>query len=425
MKEIHIHCIGIGGIGLSALAQYYLNSKARVTGSDVQTSKVTEMLQAKGISVFIGHSASHVTSDITQIFYSPAIPETNVELVAARALGIPTYTYPEGLGMISKNKKTIAVSGTHGKTSTTAMIADILVHAEKSPTVIVGSLLTDQGTNFIAGTSDLFVVEACEFKRSFHELSLYILVITIIDNDHLDYYGSMENLVQAFKELAEKVPSDGYIVIDKTLPYMNEVCAEVRGKVIDVSTQDSEFKLRVPGAHMRSNARIAVQVASLLGISHEESKKTVETFAGTWRRSEYKGITKNGAQVFDDYGHHPTEIRVTLAGFREKYPEKKIVCIFQPHLYSRTHLLFTDFVRSFSDVDTLYIAPIYAAREQDERIVSSEMLIDVIRQQGIETHTFVGNELSVFKNMDEDTIIITLGAGEMNLVAGKITSDTA
>jgi len=420
MKEIHIHCIGIGGIGLSALAQYYLHSDVCVTGSDVQTSKVTEMLESKGVTVFIGHSAAHITSDITQIFYSPAIPETNVELVAARALCIPTHTYPEGLGMISKNKKTIAVSGTHGKTSTTAMVAHILETAGRSPTVIVGSLLAERGTNFISGTSEVFVVEACEFKRSFHELSPFIVVITNIDNDHLDYYGNMENLVQAFKELIQKVPESGYVILDKTLQYVHDICANVRATIIDVSVQDTDFALRVPGAHMRSNARLAAQVGLLFGISLEESKKILETFAGTWRRSEYKGVTENGAQVFDDYGHHPTEIRVTLAGFREKYPDKKIVCIFQPHLYSRTHLLFYDFARSFSDVDMLYIAPIYAAREQDEEIVSSEMLVDAIRQQGIETYAFAGSELSSFKNMNEDTIIITLGAGEMNLVAEKI-----
>lgn len=420
MKDVRIHCIGIGGIGLSALAQYYSHMGADVSGSDVRASKVTEMLESRGIAVHIGHSADNITSDISHVFYSPAVLDTNPELVFARSKGIPTHTYPEGLGFISKNMKTIAIAGTHGKTSTTAMVAHILDSVGKSPTVIVGSLLAKQGTNFIAGTSDLFVVEACEFKRSFHELSPFIVVITNIDNDHLDYYGSMENLVQAFKELVQKIPAGGYIVLDRTLPYINEVCEQVVATIIDVSTQNTEFALRVPGAHMRSNARLAAHVGLLFGISLEESKKILETFAGTWRRSEFKGVTSGGAYVFDDYAHHPTEIRATLAGFREKYSAKKIVCIFQPHLYSRTHLLFTDFSHSFSDVDALYIAPIYAAREQNEGIVSSEMLIDAIQEQGIDTCAFSEFILEKCKTMDKDTIIITLGAGEMNLIAEKI-----
>ena len=415
-----IHCIGIGGIGLSALAQYYQSLGYDVTGSDMQASKVTDMLVSHGIRVMFGHDAAYIAGDIESIFYSPAIPENNVELVAARAQNIPTYTYPQGLGMISKLKKTIAIAGTHGKTSTTAMIAHVLRTAHIDPTVIVGSLLAQDGTNFITGKSDVFVVEACEFKRSFHELSPWIAVITNIDNDHLDYYGTIENVVEAFRVFVEKVPSDGYVIVDRTLPYIESMLVGVSAHIIDVSSKSKDFELQIPGEHMRGNARLASAVAQMFDVEEANSTEILKTFAGTWRRSEYKGMTIGGAMVFDDYGHHPTEIRTTLAGFRERYQDKKIIVIFQPHLYSRTKILFHDFVNAFASVDEVYVAPIYAAREVDDGTITSDMLIEAIQKKGKTAYIFTDTNITTFKSAGINTVIITLGAGEMNLVAEKI-----
>lgn len=417
MEKGRIHCVGVGGIGLSALAQYFVYLGYEVTGTDQTESKITALLQGKGIKVIIGHHPELITEDIERVFYTVALQDDDVELVRARELGIQTFTYAQGLGMISKHKKAIAVAGSHGKTSTTAMIAHILRTAEKDPTVIVGSLLAKDGTNFISGNGDLLVVESCEHKKSFLEIDPWIAVITNIDNDHLDYYGTMENLIAAFRVFVEKVPEDGFVIVDKTLPYVADIISGVQGTVIDVFDMPYDFNLIVPGEHMKKNARLATVVGEILGISRLDSKWYLETFAGTWRRSEHIGTTLGGALVFDDYGHHPTEIRTTLKGFKEKYPDKKIIALFQPHLFSRTKLLFKDFSEAFSDVSRVYIAPIYAAREVDEGDISSEMLIDAIQVNGTSAFLFADTFLPEFKLLSEDTIIITLGAGEMNKVA--------
>lgn len=417
MEKGRIHCIGIGGIGLSALAQYFLHLGYEVSGSDRSESKVTRLLQRKGITVSIGHYPELITSDLGQVFYTVALPETDPELTRARELGIATYTYAQGLGMVSKNKKTIAVAGTHGKTSTTAMIAHILREGKKDPTVIVGSLLAKDGTNFISGASEFFVVESCEHKRSFLEIDPWIAVVTNIDNDHLDYYGTIENLVATFKTFVEKVPEGGFIVVDATLPYMKDILVDVKGTVIDVSDKSFDFNLLVPGEHMKKNARLAAAVAEHISVPYADAKKYLETFGGTWRRSEYIGVTQGGGLVFDDYGHHPTEIQVTLKGFKEKYIDKKIVVLFQPHTFSRTKLLFNDFTVSFSDADIVYVAPIYAAREEDPGDISSQILVYAMQQKGVNALLYTEDDFVKLQNLSDDSVLITLGAGEMNKIA--------
>ncbi len=423
MKKGRIHCIGIGGIGLSALAQYFKHEGYEVSGTDQSESKITTLLVLKGVSVATGHHPELITSDIEQVYYTAALPDSDPELVRAQQLRIPTYTYAQGLGMISKNKKTIAVAGSHGKTSTTAMIAHILREGKKDPTVIVGSLLGKDGTNFISGTNDLFVVEACEYKKSFLEIDPWIAVVTNIDNDHLDYYGTIENLVAAFKTFVEKVPKDGYIVVDRTLPYMEAILQSVQGTVINVSERSYDFNLLVPGEHMQKNARLGAVVAELISISYADAKKYLETFAGTRRRSQYVGTTHKGALIFDDYGHHPTEIKVTLKGFREKYNDKKIIVLFQPHLFSRTKILFNDFIESFYDVDTVYVAPIYAAREVDSGDISSQMLVSAMQQKGIKAFLYSDEDFKVLTNLTDDSILITLGAGSMNSIGESLAEN--
>ncbi len=419
-----IYFLGISGIGLSALAQYFKNKGAHVMGSCDKDSSVVEMLMKKEIEVTIGHDAMHITDSATEIgcvFYTVAIPEDNPELVAIKELGIPLYTYAEGLGHISRTAarnggNTIAIAGSHGKTTTTAMIADIMIAAGLNPTVIVGSMLSEGRGNFIAGNDDCFIVEACEFKESFLELSPSISVITNIDNDHLDYYKTMENLLGAFISFAKN--TSRAIVTHPKLPYVSDLVSALDGlpntaQIIDADMQSVDFEIAIPGAHIIANAQCALAVAKLMNVDLEIARKSLSEFRGTWRRSQFKGKTKNGAEIYDDYAHHPTEIATTLKGFKERYADKKITVLFQPHLYSRTKFLFDEFVEALSIADTVWFAPIYAAREVLDTSVSSEKLVEASLKRGVDAHLFAG-DLDVFDNLNENDILITMGAGDIN-----------
>lgn len=420
------HFVGIGGIGVSAVARLLLSRGIKVTGSDRDHSLITEKLEALGAQIFIGHHAENIPEECDLVVYSPAVPEDNPELVRAREQGVQALSYPEALGMISRGMRTIAVAGTHGKTTTTGMIAGVLVGAHKDPTVIVGSLLKS-GTNFIAGKSNLFVVEACEYKRSFLNLSPEILVITNIDNDHLDYYGSIEGVQKAFAELVEKVPATGAIVCNPHDQLVAPVLAKAAARIVDYSLGSETPKLAVSGDHNIKNAKAALAVARILDVDEKEACTLLAEFEGTWRRMEHKGKMENGALVYDDYAHHPTEIRATLQGFRAKYPEGRIRVVFQPHLYSRTKLLLNDFAQSFSDADEVMVAPIYAAREANDPEISAEILAqeiaDAQKVPGFRTWAML--DFATIENYLRETstpndIIVTMGAGDVFKIGENI-----
>lgn len=417
------HFIGIGGIGVSALARMMLLRGIIVRGSDRGPSLITERLAQDEAEIFFGHDAKNLATDADVVIYSPAIAKENPELNAARERNIPTYTYPEALGMVSRGMRTIAVSGTHGKTTTTAMIAEILLSANLDPTVVVGSLLKNSGSNFIYGTSNLFVVEACEYKRSFLSLAPEILVITNIDNDHLDYYGTMEGIQDAFAEMVAKVPARGAIICNPNDERVKPVLKNAQASVVDYTQEVLNAPLQVPGDHNISNAKAALAVVRILGVSVVDAQEGILKFAGTWRRMEHKGQTAQGAMVYDDYAHHPTEIRATLQGFRAKYPEGNIRVIFQPHLYSRTKLLFDDFVQSFADADEILIAPIYAAREENDPSITSEKLALAIqtRKQNVSFFNDLQNlENFLHKTIGKDDVIVTMGAGDIYKIGEKL-----
>lgn len=411
------HFIGIGGIGVSAIARMMLERGVSVTGSDRAPSLVIEKLVLSSARIFFGHDVAHLPEMLDLVVYSPAVPDENPELQAARERGVPVYSYPEALGQISRGMRTIAVSGTHGKTTTTAMIAEVLVGANLSPTVIVGSLLKS-GTNFIPGTSDIFVVEACEYKRSFLNLTPAILVITNIDNDHLDYYGTIEGVQKAFAELVEKVPVTGAIVCDPNDSLVTPALSKAVARIVDyqLGGSTSKLMLAVSGEHNIKNAKVALAVARLLGVGEGEATSLLAKFEGTWRRMEYKGVIASGALVYDDYAHHPTEIKAALQGFRAKHPNGRIRVIFQPHLYSRTKLLLNEFAESFSDADEVIVVPIYAAREKSDPEITAEKLA-----QAISTHhknaraivEFSAVETYIRTTTQKDDIIITMGAGDI------------
>ncbi|MCC6290627.1 UDP-N-acetylmuramate--L-alanine ligase [Candidatus Nomurabacteria bacterium] len=399
----HLYCIGIGGIGVSALARKYLNDGWRVSGSDRAHSLVTEELEKLGAKVFFEQKAANITPDLDLIIYTIAIPENQAELVRARELGIKTMSYPEALGELSRDYFTVAVAGTHGKTTTTAMLAKICIAAGRDPTVIVGSFLTDGGSNFIPGKSDLLIVEACEYRRSFLNLEPKVLIITNIDNDHLDYYRDLGDIKSAFAEFAKRLPSDGTLITER-----------------EYSKIKTDFKLKVPGLHNVHNAQAALSAAAALGINYLTAIEALENFSGSWRRFEYKGKTDNGALVYDDYAHHPTEIRATLSGAKE-IAKKKIFVVFQPHLYSRTKLLFNDFATSFTDADAVIVSPIYAARERADMDVSGGKLAEAI---GFPKTCFLENFDKIATYLKQktgpDDLIITMGAGDISELAGRL-----
>ncbi|PIQ36154.1 MAG: UDP-N-acetylmuramate--L-alanine ligase [Candidatus Yonathbacteria bacterium CG10_big_fil_rev_8_21_14_0_10_43_136] len=424
LKNIHTaHFVGIGGIGVSALARIMLLKGAYVTGSDRERSIIIEKLEEDGAKIFIGHNATNVPENCDLVVYSPAIAMDNPELVVASESGAKVFSYPRVLGILSEGMRTIAVSGTHGKTTTTAMISEILVGAKLSPTVVVGSLLKKTGTNFILGTSNLFVVEACEYQRSFINLSPDILAITNIDNDHLDYYGTIEGVQKAFAEFVEKVPANGAIVCDPNDPFVAPVLVNATARIVDYTKENIIVPLQITGDHNKKNAKVAIAIAKILGVDGIEATRLLALFGGTWRRMELKGKIKNGALVYDDYAHHPTEIKATLQGFRAKYFKWRLVVVYQPHLYSRTKTLLNDFAQSFGDADEVIVAPIYAAREAPDPEISSEVLAEAIRAHNPNVH--VGSNFSEIENYLRDTItpndvIITMGAGDIYKVGESL-----
>ena len=427
LKDIDVkkaHFVGIGGIGMSALAQYMHAHGVQVTGSDREASPVTEMLEAKGIGVFLTHEAINVPDDIDALIYSDAVPEENVERVVARDRLTPQMSYFEALGKVSEGKRTVAVAGTHGKTTTTGMLARILKDAGASPTAIVGSLVEDFGSNYLPGDSDLFVVEACEYKRHFLNVTPEVLVITNIELDHTDYFRDLVDVQDAFRTLIERVPEHGAIVTDATHPNISSLLLNTKAKVIDY-TMETVYDIRLPGEFNVMNARAAAAAARavLPTISNDTIKSSLADFHGTWRRFQYRGKTVSGADVYDDYAHHPTAIRGTLAELRAR-TKGKVFVAFHPHLYSRTRDLLEGFGAAFKDADYVLIAPIYAAREIDDGSVSSELLAERIISNGTEA-----TALPSFDAIQEalgvagpDDVIMTMGAGDIYKVTDALVA---
>lgn len=413
---------GIGGIGMSALAQLMSERGEAVTGSDREASPTTELLESKGIAVSIGQRAENVPEDASILVYTVAVPEDNPERLRARELGIPEVSYFEMLGSVSEQKRTIAVSGTHGKTTTTGMLAKILRDAGAAPSAVIGSIVQDFGSNYLSGDSDLFVVEACEYQRHFLNLSPEVLVVTNIEFDHTDYYEDLADVQDAFRTLMKKVPAHGFIITDVERPSINPLLEGLQATVIDYM-QESEFPLLLPGEFNQMNARAAAAAARVVlpSISQGTIVTALADFHGTWRRFEHKGQTKKGADVYDDYAHHPTAIRETLRTLRTK-TSGKIYVAFHPHLYSRTRDLLDGFSRAFVDADEVLIAPIYAAREIDDGSVSNELLAERVQAEGVHARALSFEQIEQVLNTEpsEGDVIMTMGAGDIYKVADAL-----
>ncbi|MCX6722250.1 MAG: UDP-N-acetylmuramate--L-alanine ligase [Candidatus Staskawiczbacteria bacterium] len=432
-----IHLIGIGGIGVSALAQYYLSKGHQVSGSDLVASEITDFLKQKGIKIIIGNYGKNIEKDFDLVVHSPAVKASNPEFKKAKQLKIKTQSYPEALGDLTKEYYTIAVAGAHGKSTTTAMIGLVLTAAGLDPTVIVGTKVKEFGnSNFREGKSKLLVIEACEYDSSFLYYSPKIAVITNVDKEHLDYFKTFANVIKAFKNFILKLPKDGLLVFnadDSNIPVIENPVFKSAGYSLTSKDAPKIKKiLKVPGKHNVSNALAVLEVARFLIVPESISFKAISEFNGTWRRFEIKQGSANEKKitVISDYGHHPNEIMATLTAAREKYKKthstssgRAIWCVFQPHQHQRTHYLFNDFVKTFRSVpiDKIIITDIYdvAGRETKSKSggVSSKKLVKEINKESVIYVPLDKTEEFIKENIKAGDVLIIMGAGDIYKLA--------
>lgn len=439
---VHVHFIGIGGISMSGLAEILLNRHFTVTGSDARKSELTTHLEEKGASVIYGQTAQNITPHIDVVVFTAAIHEDNPELAAARAQNIPCLTRAQLLGQIMRNYPTpVAVSGTHGKTTTTSMISEILLAADTDPTLSVGGILSSIHGNIRVGKSPLFVTEACEYTNSFLSFYPKISLILNIEADHLDFFKDIQDIRHSFQKFASLLPKDGTLIINGDISNLSEITGTLECRVITYGREASfdyypenitydhfarpaydlchngrreRITLGVPGEHNIYNSLAAAALADVLGISMQHIKTALASFHGTDRRFQLKG-TANGVTIIDDYAHHPTEIGATLSA-AANYPHRKLWCVFQPHTYTRTKAFLPEFARALCAADHVVLADIYAARETDNLGISSQTLQKKIQELGTACDyfpSFEQIELFLEKNCSPGDLLITMGAGDV------------
>ena len=446
-KPCHIYFMGIGGISMSGLAEILLKEGFKISGSDMKESDITKMLEEKGAKVRIGQVKENITDDIDAVVYTAAIREDNEEFCEVKKRNIPLLTRAQLLGQIMAfYKYSIAVAGTHGKTTTTSMMTSVLLKGEKDPTVSIGGMLDMIGGNIRVGSSDYFVTEACEYTNSFHSFNPYISIILNIDNDHLDFFKNLDNIIESFRVFATKTPEEGMIVINGDMDCLSRVtdglsCRVVTfgetdkcdyiakdislnslGKpeftVVERGTELGRVTLNVTGKHNAVNSLSVIAAARELGISFDDIKEGLLGCSSAKRRFEYKGTTDKGAIVVDDYAHHPTEIAATLKVANE-IKKGDLWVAFQPHTYTRTYSLLPQFAEALSAADHVLLADIYAAREKDDGRVSSRDIEKLLKEKGTDA-VYLGDFLSIEKyfekNSKENDVLITMGAGNIDSV---------
>ncbi len=449
-EPIHIHFIGIGGISMSGLAEILLEENFTVQGSDARESELTRHLEKKGITVFYGQRASNIIDGIDLVVYTAAIAEDNPEFAAARAKGLPMISRAELLGQIMDNySRSIAVSGTHGKTTTTSMISQILLSADTDPTVTVGGILKAIDGNLRVGKSDVFISEACEYTNSFLHFYPKYSIILNVEAEHLDFFKDIQDIRHSFRRFAENTQKDGVLIVNGEIENYRELTEGLSPRVITFGLNDScdyypkdisfdagacatftamyrgsemmTVSLGVPGIHNVSNALAAIALAVEMKLRQEDILKGLLAFGGADRRFQYKG-TVDGVTVIDDYAHHPTEIRATLKA-AENYPHKRLVLVFQPHTYSRTKAFLDDFAEVLSMADIVVLADIFAAREKNTYGVSARDILVRLQQKGVDCHYFPSfEEIEKFllKTCINNDLLITMGAGNIVTVGEHI-----
>lgn len=447
-KPCSVYFVGIGGISMSGLAEILADEGFRVSGSDWKRSEITEGLEKKGIEIAYGESAAHVQAvcecgGIDCAVLTSAVKETNLELQEIRRRGIPTLTRAQLLGQLMRNYKTaVAVSGTHGKTTTTSMISEILLQAGTDPTLSIGGIYKSIGGNIRVGGSEMFVTEACEYTNSFLSFYPTIGIILNIEEDHLDFFKDLEDIRHSFRRFAELLPADGYLIINADIERREEISGGLGCRVVTYSMKgngdycpadivfdelghpsftvkaagrpDTRITLHVPGIHNVGNALAAIALADVCEVERTVTAKALADFRGTDRRFEYRGSI-GGVTIIDDYAHHPTEIAATLAA-AQRVPHKTLWCVFQPHTYTRTKAFMDDFAEALSHADRVVLADIYAAREKDTLGISSVDLQKRIRALGRDCEyfpTFDEIENYLLQNCTKGDLLITMGAGDV------------
>jgi len=439
-----IHFVGIGGIGMSGIAEILLDQGFKVSGSDRALSEVTERLHSLGATVHEGHKAENVESDVDTLVYSSAVGPENPEVAEAYKRKIPVVRRAEMLAEVMRLKYGIGIAGTHGKTTTTSMISLVLMEGGFDPTVIVGGKLSGLGgTNARLGKGDFIVVEADEFDRSFLSITPTIAVLTTLETDHLDCYRDLDDLKNAFIQFANKIPFYGFIVLCLDEPALQDIMPQLSTKKLftygltpqaDIQAVDIRHKentstftvvrgfkdlgqimLQIPGNHNIQNALAAISVGLQLGISFEKVKNGIEKFFGVYRRWEKKGEI-NGVSVYDDYAHHPTECKATLSGVKSGW-RRRVVCVFQPHLYSRTRDFYEEFGKAFLPADVLIVTDVYPAREEPIQGVTGELITNAAKQFGHKNVHYIQDKKKVPEYLRKITrtgdIVITMGAGDI------------
>ena len=439
-----IHFTGIGGISMSGLAEIMLSKGFTVTGSDSRESEITKHLESLGATIYYGQKASNVAADTEVLIYTAAVKADNPELVAATEMNIPLLTRAEFLGQIMKNYHTaIGVSGTHGKTTTTSMLSQIMLEANTDPTILVGGIMPAINGNTRIGHSDNMITEACEYTNSFLSFAPTIGIILNVAADHLDFFKDLDDIRHSFRRYAELIPEGGALVINSDIDNLDYFTEGLKCNVITVGSDpeksmysaanitydefargsydlvvNGETKthivLKVTGEHNIYNSLASIAVAHFMGIDDNSIIAGLQQYGGTDRRFQYKGKV-NGVTIIDDYAHHPTEIRATLTA-AQKYPHDRLVLCFQPHTYSRTKAFLNDFADVLSMADVVVLADIYAAREQNTYGISSKDILDLLLEKGVNAHYFPSfEEIEKFlsENCVNGDLLITMGAGNV------------
>ena len=454
----HVHFIGIGGSGLSAIARLLLESGYTVSGSDRALSPFADEVRKAGAKVYIGHHPRNI-GGADWVVRSSAIAEDNPEVRAAKQTGIPVYKRADFLGQLMSDKTGIAIAGTHGKTTTTAMTAWVLHELGREPSFIVGSVMNNLGINARAGKGKLFVIEADEYDNMFLGLKPQIAVVTSVEHDHPDFFPTPESMYSAFEKFVDLLPADGTLIAcvedvgaaalitharklgknvvsysiqgEMTINSPNWVQASrlkpnYRGgfdfiassNLGEKSGESIAVSLQVPGEHNVHNALAVLAIVDVLGLSYEKAVKALSEFTGTARRFQLRGEV-NGISIIDDYAHHPTEIKATLAGARARYPERRIWAVWQPHTYSRTQTLFLEFARAFKDANEVIVTEVYAAREPKQDFTSAEIVSAMPHLSARYIKTLPEVTEYLFKNLQSGDVILVLSAGD----ADQISSD--
>ena len=440
----HIYFMGIGGISMSAFAELLHSEGFTISGSDMKESKITNHLESQGIHIFYGQKASNITNDIDLVVYTAAISSFNPEYVAAKEAGIPMMDRAEMVGQVMANYETpIAISGTHGKTTTTSMLSHIFLSAKKDPTISVGGILKAINGNLRIGQSENFITEACEYTNSFLKFNPKISIILNIEADHLDFFKDLDDIRNSFHLFAKRLPNDGALIINGAIDDYKTLVSGLSCKIIsygldknlyDYAAENITFNengfgeydlykngtfvkhmhLSVVGIHNVSNSLAAIAAAEEVGISIEHAQEGLNQFEGTDRRFELKGKI-GGVTIIDDYAHHPTEIMATLNAAK-RYPGNSVWCVFQPHTYTRTKAFLKEFAEALSLADHIVLADIYAAREANPGDISSKDILKLLQDAGKDAYYFPSfDEIENFllEKCTNGDLLITMGAGDV------------